>query len=97
MEGVTKRQAYMKIFNRHNGILSLTEQGDYNWYIYNGPQKEGGAALTKRMKSLGYNFIEQMGSGYIFSKENSQERIIVTSQQWTGKFILYKAPNTVRF
>lgn len=97
MEGVTKRQAYEKIFNEHNAIMFLTDQGDSNWYIYNGPQKLGDTELIKRLKTLGYTFIEQMGSGYIFTKENSQDKIVVTSQQWTSKYILYRAPNEVRF
>ncbi|MDQ0914966.1 type II toxin-antitoxin system HicA family toxin [Paenibacillus sp. V4I5] len=96
LDGVTKRQAYEKIFNSHNAIVFLADQGDYNWYIYNGPQKEGGTELIKRMKTLGFIFIEQMGSGYIFSKENTQDKIVVTSQQWTSKYILYKAPYEVK-
>jgi hypothetical protein len=97
MESVTKRQAYEKIFNNHNAIVVLTDQGDYNWYIYNGPQKEGGIELIKRMRTLGFNFIEQMGSGYIFSKENGQDKIVITSQMWTSKYVLFKAPYEVRF
>lgn len=97
VEGLTKRQAYEKVFNRHNAIMFLTDQGDYNWYIYNGPQKEGGTELIKRMKTLGFHFIEQMGSGYFFINDNSQEKIVVTSQQWTSRYVLFKAPYEVRF
>lgn len=67
--------------------MFLTDQGDNNWYIYNGPQKAGRTELIKRLKTL----------GLIFTKENSQNKIVVTSQQWTTKYILYKAPNEVRF
>lgn len=41
------------------------------------------------MNNLGYEFESQEGSGYFFNKGNT-EKIIVTSEQFTRKYIIWK-------
>lgn len=38
------------------------------------------------MKQKGWSFKEQQGSGFFFEKKD--KNLIVTTQMWTGKFII---------
>lgn len=97
VEGVTKKEAYEKIFNRHNAFVYLHNRNGYNWYIYQGNQKDGGTELIKQFNTLGWRFKEQMGSGYVFMKENGKDELVVGSQMWTSKYIIYQVPDEVKF
>ncbi|MBP1155072.1 MULTISPECIES: hypothetical protein [unclassified Paenibacillus] len=96
VEGVTKKQAYEKIFNRYNSIVYLNNANGYNWYIYQGNQKNGGTELIKQFNTLGFRFKEQMGSGYVFIKDNGKVELVVESEKWTSKYIIYQVPDEVQ-
>ncbi|MBD8497252.1 hypothetical protein [Paenibacillus arenosi] len=97
VEGVSRKQAYEVIFNKHNSFQFLTNKSGYNWYVYQGNQEGGKTELIKQFNTLGFNFVEQLGSGYIFMRDKAAEQIIVESQMWTGKYIIYQLPNEVKF
>lgn len=96
VEGVTKKQAYEKIFNRYNSIVYLNHANGYNWYIYQGNQKDGGTELIKQFNTLGFRFKEQMGSGYVFIKDTGKDELVVESEKWTSKYIIYQVPDEVQ-
>lgn len=46
-------------------------------------------SIIDYMKNLGYEFESQEGSGYFFNKDNN-EKIVITSEQLTKKYIIWK-------
>ena len=96
VEGVTRKQAHETISRRTNSLEWLTTENGYNWYLYQGNQAGGGEELIERLRAQGLTFIEQMGAGYMFAADDSQEQIIVESQMWTGKYIIYQVPERIK-
>lgn len=95
VHGITKKEAYDKVSNQYNAIIYLTNTNNNNWYIYQGNQRDFRTELIKRFNTLGYEFEEQMGSGYVFKMTGNDERIVVESQMWTRKFVVCKMPDEV--
>lgn len=56
--------------------------------IYLTKTEEGVYPVTELMEREGWKFDEQLGAGYIFSKDNSE--LIVESTQYTGKYTIWK-------
>lgn len=56
--------------------------------IYLTKTEEGVSPVTELMEREGWKFDEQLGAGYIFSKDNSE--LIVESTQYTGKYTIWK-------
>jgi hypothetical protein len=90
VDGLTKKQAYEKISNTENDIIYLINEFDRNWYIYQGNNQDLQIELIKRFKTLGIKFVEQLGSGYIFEFTGSEKKLIVESQMWTHKYVIFK-------
>ncbi|MGO4501117.1 hypothetical protein AB4114_35295 [Paenibacillus sp. 2RAB27] len=97
VEGLTKKEAYEKISNRHNDIRYLTNNDNFNWYIYQGSQETFGNELIKQFNTLGgFTFLEQIGSGYVFESKGTGDKLIIESQMWTANYIIFKLPVELR-
>ncbi|MFS0727667.1 hypothetical protein [Paenibacillus sp. 1P07SE] len=59
----------------------------------NKPGRDGSQVMKQRMSEEQWTFVEQMGSGYVFMHKEHTQRI-VTSQMWTGKYVLYQIPKS---
>ncbi|MCR2802799.1 hypothetical protein [Paenibacillus soyae] len=94
-EGSTKEEVIQKVYRNHNSIIKITSDDLYSWYIYQGNQLDGRNELIKRLNTNGWEYKEQMGSGSIFMKNN--EESIITSQQWTRKYVIYQVPHAMEF
>lgn len=93
MEKVTKRELLQLVDEHHQGLVQITVDEEHSWYIFEGNQLEGATALKAMMKEQDLVFVEQMGAGYFFEDHKSNS-VIVTSQMWTSKYVLYKVPST---
>lgn len=89
---VTKRELVSLLSKSDQELIKIIDEDHYSWYGFKGNQGVGKEALIGAMKARGLTFVEQLGSGYIFEDE-SQQITIVTSQMWTGKYVLYQMPN----
>lgn len=96
IEGMTKKEVYQKVVNQHNSIIFLQEEKGYNWYIYQGNPLSAREELVKRFNTLGFYFKDQMGSGYFFGSKDMNKEIIVGSQKWTSKFIIFQMPGEIK-
>lgn len=96
VDQITRQQVYQKINDsqQQDSLIYLTHEDGYHWYVFEGNQKEGKLAFEKLLKSENINFVEQLGAGYIFEKNN--KRIIIESQMWTGKYVIYQVPEEIR-
>lgn len=57
---------------------------------------DGSNELIAQLKQQGYTFKEQMGAAYMFASSDESETLIVSSQMWTGKFVLFQLPEEIR-
>lgn len=48
---------------------------------------KGSSPITKLMEREGWKFEEQLGAGYIFSKDDN--KLIITSTEYTGKYMIW--------
>lgn len=77
----------------NEGVVMLTKEEDRTWYITrsnnNGIEKAD-EKIKEMVRSRGWSFKDKEGSGLIFEKNG--ERLIVTTEMWTSKYVLVKVP-----
>lgn len=88
-EGGSKKNVVEKLENSNRELVTLAKVNGYYWLGFEGNQKEGKDKIIMEMegKGLKYNYYE--GSGIFFG---DTDRVVVTGQVWTRKYILYKIP-----
>ena len=90
IDSLSKREV-VNIGNSSNEqIIKLTEENGYEWFISKMNQVKAYEHLKQLMESKGWVFKEQLGAGLIFQKGN--EELIVESERWTGKYVLFQIP-----
>lgn len=89
--GLPKQAAVQLLEQSDQQLVKLMETEDVIWYGYKGNQGDGGDALKDHFLGNNWKFVDQMGAGYFFEDEQGN-RNTVTSQMWTGKYVLYKVP-----
>ncbi|MEW9670606.1 hypothetical protein [Ammoniphilus sp. 3BR4] len=78
--------AIIKLDTTNSDMIKVTEQPDEITYIAR--TSSGNKPFTNFMKTKGYQFKEQLGSGYIFEKNG--EKLIVSSRQYTGNYTIWR-------
>lgn len=53
-------------------------------------QGKGYEHIKNMIRGKGWTFVEQEGSGYFFEKDG--QKLIVTTEMWTRKYVLAKVP-----
>ncbi|MED1801857.1 hypothetical protein [Brevibacillus porteri] len=90
---VKKEVVFELIKQSPDHLVTVAQEDDFSWY---GAQFEQGRAIDlflDVMKKNGWTLIDQDGAGYFFSQSNN--KIVVTTQMWTGKIMLFKVPAAV--
>jgi hypothetical protein len=87
---VSKREVLNRIQHSEEPLVKIEENEDYEFYISRTNRGEADDDLKEHMKQKGYAFHSQEGAGYFFYKD--QQRFIVTSQMWTGKYVIFQIP-----
>lgn len=90
-EGMSKKQVY-ELATASKELVFVTEHKGYNWYIYDGRLLSGIEKLTAMLEQDGFTFFEQMGSAYFFTHPEQSDKLVVSSQQWTGRFVIFQLP-----
>ena len=90
IDSISKREVVNKGNASNENIIKLTEENGYEWFISKMDQGKAYEQLKQMMGSKGWAFKEQLGSGLIFQKGN--EELIIVSEMWTGKYILFQIP-----
>lgn len=93
-EGISKKQVF-QLATASQELVFVTEHEGDNWYIYDGRSTLGVEELITRLEQSGFSYIEQMGSAYFFSHPRQPDNLIVSSQQWTSRFVLFRLPAEV--
>ncbi|UED74776.1 hypothetical protein [Brevibacillus sp. DP1.3A] len=91
-ESKSKREVTELLGENTGSIVKLTTEGNVDWYGY-GPQANQASAaeaMKRTVTEKGWTFIQQEGAGYFF--ERGKEKMIITSQMWTGNYVLFRIP-----
>ncbi|TQR29798.1 hypothetical protein C7Y45_28070 [Brevibacillus brevis] len=88
----SKREVTELLGENTGTIVKLTTEENVDWYGY-GPQANqatAAEAMKRAVTEKGWTFIQQDGAGYFF--ERGKEKLIITSQMWTGNYVLFRIP-----
>ena len=80
--------------NSNEEVVKLTKENNQTWYITksnNNGIEEADAKLVEILTSEGWPFKDKDGSGLFFEKHS--EKLIVTTEMWTSKYVLVKVPD----
>lgn len=90
IENLSAKEQINKLGNSDEKIVEFAKDDDSIWYITRS-QSEIDENIKQMIGSNGWEFTEKEGSGLFFEKEN--EKIIVTTQMWTKKYVLIQVQN----
>lgn len=90
IESVSKREVLQSINESSEPIVKIANEGGYDWFITRADQGEYREILKTMIGDHGWEFETQDGSGYFFEKED--EKLIVTTQMWTGEYVMVQVP-----
>lgn len=91
-ESKSKKEVTELLGENTGKIVKLTTEGNVDWYGY-GPQANqatAAEAMKRALTETGWTFIQQEGAGYFF--ERGKEKMVITTQMWTGDYVLYRIP-----
>jgi hypothetical protein len=91
---VSKSEVINKINKSNGNIVKITEEGSYQWYISEMRQGKAYENLKILMEGKGWFFKEQLGSGFVF--QSKQGEIIVLSEMWTKKYVIFHFPKGIK-
>ncbi|WP_404447777.1 type II toxin-antitoxin system HicA family toxin [Sutcliffiella horikoshii] len=86
IESVSKKVVLQSINDSSEPIVQIANEDGYDWFITRSNQGEYREALKAMIREHGWEFETQDGSGYFFEKED--EKLIVTTQMWTGEYVM---------
>ncbi|MCM3637429.1 hypothetical protein M3152_06815 [Sporosarcina luteola] len=89
IDHLSAKEAIEKLKNSDEKIVELATDNDSVWYITR-TENEGISiaddTIKQMIRSKGWEFKEKDGAGLFFEKDG--ERLVVTTQMWTGKYVL---------
>ncbi|MOA35761.1 hypothetical protein D3C78_1572370 [compost metagenome] len=88
-ENGSKKAAVDKLSNSDNELVELAHVNGFYWLGFKGNSLEGRNKIIAEMENRGLTYSYYEGAGIFF--ENG-ERVVITGEMWTGKYILYKIP-----
>ncbi|MGD7054326.1 hypothetical protein [Sutcliffiella horikoshii] len=90
IESVSKREVLQSINESSEPIVKIANEDGYDWFITRTDQGEYRETLKAMIGNHGWEFQTQDGSGYFFEK--GDETLIVTTEMWTGEYVMVRVP-----
>ncbi|WP_404460648.1 hypothetical protein [Sutcliffiella horikoshii] len=90
IESVSKREILHSIKESSEPIVQIANEDGYDWFITRSNQGEYRDTFKEMLDEHGWMFEYQEGSGYFFEKEG--EKLIVTTEMWTGEYVIVQVP-----
>lgn len=95
IESMTKKEVLEKGNDADKQLVKLTSEKSSEWYI---TSERDISAVDDMIKELvgqeGWVFKDKEGSGLIFEKED--EKMVATTEKWTGDYVLCQIPKNFR-
>lgn len=91
IESVQKKELVAKGEEALNKLVYVTSEKGYDWYIIclDSPQSTG-ELIQQAANEHNWQFIEQLGSGYMFARND--EQLIITAKMWSHNYQLIQVP-----
>lgn len=93
IDSVSKSEVINKVNKSNGNIVKITVEDSYQWYISEMKQGRAYENLKRLMKDKGWFFKEQLGPGFVF--QNEQGEIMVSSEMWTRKYVIFHFPKGI--
>lgn len=94
IDNLSAKEAIEKLKNSDEKIVEIATDDDSIWYITK-TENEGISIadenIIQMIGSKGWEFKEKDGAGLFFGKDG--ERLLVTTQMWTKKYVLVQVQN----
>ncbi|WP_404469536.1 type II toxin-antitoxin system HicA family toxin [Sutcliffiella horikoshii] len=90
IESISKKEVLHSINDSSEPIVKIANEDGYDWFITRSDQGEYREILKAMIGDHGWEFDTQDGSGYFFKKED--EMLIITTQMWTGEYVIVQVP-----
>jgi len=94
IDNLSAKEAIEKLKNSDEKIVEVATDDDSIWYITR-TENEGISIadenIIQMIGSKGWEFKEKDGAGLFFEKDG--ERLLVTTQMWTKKYVLVQVQN----
>lgn len=96
IESMSKKEVIDKLTDSDEKMVKLTNENGQEWYIISERNTSVADEIIKETVSQnGWIFKQKDGSGLFFEKQN--EILIITTQKWTGNYVLVNIPtNTTK-
>ena len=92
IENLSKKEALDKLNDSDEQIVHLSNENNYEWYIINERNMASADEMIEELVSEnGWVFKQKDGAGLFFEKQGN--RLIVTTQKWTGDYVLVQIPS----
>jgi len=94
IENLSKKEVLDKLNDSDGQIVYLSKENNYEWYLINERNMASADEIIKELVSKnGWVFKQKDGAGLIFEKQGN--RLIVTTQKWTGDYVLVQIPSNI--
>lgn len=90
IDNLSAKEAIEKLRNSDETIVEIATDDDYTWYMTKS-RSEVDENIKQMIGANGWEFSAKDGAGLFFEKDG--ERLIVTTQMWTGNYVLIQVQN----
>ncbi len=90
LASVSKHEVLALLNNSNEPVVKVGEDDRYEWYVTRMNKGEGKAQLINYLERRQYSYTTQDGGGLFFEKAG--KRVIVSTQMWTGNYMIGKVP-----
>lgn len=91
IENISKKAVLEKINDSDSKLIKLSNENGHEWYVINERNTSLADEMIKNMLDQnGWIFEQKDGNGLFFERHG--ENLIVSTQMWTGDFVLVKIP-----
>jgi len=91
IENISKKTVIEKINDSETRMVKLSNENGQEWYVIKGGNISAADEIIKeKLNQNGWIFKQKEGSGLFF--ERHDENLIVSTQMWTGDYVLVKIP-----
>jgi len=95
IDTISKKEVLNLLHQSDQKIVFLTTENGKEWFIIDERNQVNNAEIiTDMLQKYGWAYIEQLGSGFFFEKQN--EKLIVTTQKWTSNYSLVDIPTNYK-
>ncbi|MFB9329375.1 hypothetical protein ACFFSY_25845 [Paenibacillus aurantiacus] len=88
-DSVSRKEALAIIRQAPSGALvKVAEDARFDWYLTE--TRDASAKVKRWFADRGWTFKDQEGAGLFFERDN--RKVIATTRQWTGRYVLCQMP-----